>query len=78
MVRWPHGDCALIQAATQRLTSTPATFHAPGLNTFTQNGQAVTFNCTITGHLTGIGSGAPFYLCVSQQDPLDWFQFSFT
>lgn len=76
-----HGDCALITAAIQRIegggfsNGVPA-FHAPGLDTFTPNGQSVTFSCTIIGHLPT--SGAPTYHCVSQQDPLDWFQFSFT
>ncbi len=74
----PHGDCALIQAATQRIAGAPGTspFHAPGLDTFTPNGQSVTFSCTIVGQAPT--SDAPIYHCVSQQDPLDWFQFSFT
>lgn len=45
----------------------------PGLDTFAQNGQSVTFSCTITGHPPN-----STYHTVSQQDPLDWFQFLFT
>lgn len=69
----PHADCALIQAGRLRV----AAGSLPGVATFTQNGQKVAFNCT------EVGAGpppvqAPVYRCVSQQDPLDWFQFSFT
>jgi hypothetical protein len=74
----PHADCALIQAAIQRIAAfRGGPFHAPGLDTFAQNGESVTFNCAIIGH-TPKGPQAPIYHCVSQQDPLDWFQFSFT
>ena len=55
----------------------PGLFHAPGLDTFTQSGQSATFTCAIIGHET-VGAQAPIYHCVSQQDPLDWFQFAFT
>lgn len=73
----PHADCALIQAATKRISGARGSppFHAPGLNTFTQSGQSVTFSCTIIGSNS---ADIPIYRCVSQQDPLDWFQFAFT